>query len=170
MLKEILKTRMTKEKMILISSLVTCFMFSDLRASSSNSFLSISGSMQEYVSLSVKAKYDYSDLDSNVIEIPIATIFETSNSNDGYLVKARSANNSKIIDQSTNTEIPYLLKYGNGKQISLENTDQTIKEQAVGGVQVSTERELKISFKDNSAKQLISGLFKDVITFTIEGR
>ncbi len=134
--------------------------------------LTISGIVDEVITLSISPKGDYSNLDlhSTQIDVPVATIYESSNSSKGYIIKARSENSSQIKNVSGEDAVPYYLRYGGGPQMALTNQDQAIKEQSIGGLYSSVGKDVTISFKGIPATHLNSGIYRDVITFTIESR
>jgi len=134
--------------------------------------LTLSAVVNEAVSIRISPKENVTNLDLHTtqVDIPVATIYETSNSSTGYVVKARSENNSKIKNANSDNGVPYFIKYGGGESVSLSQIDKTLKEENVGGIHSSVPREVSLSFKGVPATSLVSGIYNDVITFTIESK
>ncbi len=167
MQKNILKNFINKKLLLL-----TIVLFTQVLNAQQTTSLTISGYVDEVVNLSITPKGEYGrlNLHSDSVDLPIATIFESSNASKRYLVKARSENNSKIKNADGDEHIPYHMKYGQGPLMVLSQTDQIIKDQSVGGLYSSSGKVVSISFKGVAATTLTSGLYKDTITFTIESR
>lgn len=134
--------------------------------------LVLSAFVNEVVSIKISPKGNYSNLDlsSTSIDLPVATIYESSNSSSGYFIKARSENNSTIKSVNGSVSIPYSIKYGGNEGVSLANQDKIIKNSTSTDVVNSAGSEVSISFKGVPATKLVSGLYNDIITFTIESR
>lgn len=139
---------------------------------SKSATLTLSAKVNEAVSIRISAKENVTNLDLHTtqVDVPVATIYETSNSSTGYTVKARSENNSKIKNANSENGVPYFIKYGGGESVSLSQIDKTLKEENVGGIHSSIPREVSLSFKGVPATSLVSGIYNDVITFTIESK
>lgn len=140
--------------------------------SSKSGTLTISAFVEEVISIRIAAKMSKSKLDLSITQtdLPVATVVETSNSSTGYIVKARSENNSNIKNINGNGAVPYTLKYGGGDSVLLSQSDKILREENLGGIYSSQEKEVTISFKGSPLSSLASGLYNDVITFTIESK
>lgn len=134
--------------------------------------ITLSAFVNELVSISITPIGNYSNLNisKTQVDIPVATVYESSNSSNGYLVKARSENNGKIQSSSSEDNVPYILRYGGRSAIKLTNSDQTMREQVIGGTYSSINQNVTISFLGIPEANLKSGTYNDVITFTIESK
>lgn len=134
--------------------------------------LNLSAIVNEAVSIRISPKENVTNLDLHTtqVDVPVATVYETSNSSTGYIVKARSENNSRIKSANSENGVPYFIKYGGSESVSLSQMDKVLKEENVGGIHSSIPREVSLSFKGVPATSLVSGIYNDVITFTIESK
>ena len=132
----------------------------------------IGGEVEESVSLSVLTKGDSANLNlhTDQFDKTVATIFESANTEKGYLVKARSENNGVIKNTNGVDGIPYTLRYGEGNPINLNQEDQLLRDSVVSGVYQSRGKDIKINYKGVPATKLKAGIYKDIITLTIEGK
>jgi len=155
---------------LMISSISVSSTFAESRPSTAS--LTLTAIVNEVVTLAITPKGDYSNLDvhNSQTDIPVATVYETSNSNKGYLVKARSENNSYIRNLNGNDGVHYSLKYGGGPAFSLSTNDQTLSEKTEGGVYNSAPKDVTISYQGVPQTYLSAGVYRDIITFTIESK
>lgn len=151
---------------------LSVLMESNAFASTKTSTLTISALVEELVSISITPKGNYSNLDIHTTQtdVPVATVFESSNSSKGYIVKARSENNGQIKNLSGGDSVVYHLKYGGSVPFNLSQTDQVLSDQSVGGVFSSAGKDVTISFQGMPATKLSSGTYRDIITFIIESK
>ena len=156
----------------LLLGLILLSFISNSNAQSTTATLTISAHIQELISISITPIGNYSNLNVNStqIDVPVATIYESSNSSNGYLIKARSVNNGKIQNTASTDNIPYMLRYGNGGAVQLTSNDQIMREQNIGGTYNAVNKDVTISFQGIPATNLKSGAYNDVITFTIESK
>lgn len=166
-----LKNLLPPKKVIIISFILMNYV-SNSKAQSTVATLTISALINEIITISITPLGNYSNLNVNTtqVDVPVATIYESSNSSNGYLVKARSVNNGKIQNTSGGDNVPYMLRYGGGGAVQLSNSDQVMREQNIGGTYNSVNKDVTISFLGVPATNLKSGTYNDVITFTIESK
>jgi len=157
---------------ILTSSPQSAFADADRGTNSTSVMLKLSALVGEVISIRISPKGDYSNLDltATSIDLPVATVYESSNSYTGYLLKARSENGSRIRNINSSVSVPYSLKYGGASGVSLSQEDKVIREETTGGIINTSGKEVSISFTGVPANNLVSGLYNDIITFTIESR
>lgn len=154
----------------ILGTLVIC---ASLEVYAKNSIMIlIGGEVEESVSLSVLTKGDSANLNlhTDQFDKTVATIFESANTEKGYLVKARSENNGVIKNTNGVDGIPYTLRYGEGNPINLNQEDQLLRDSVVSGVYQSSGKDIKINYKGVPATKLKAGIYKDIITLTIEGK
>ena len=158
-------------KLILMVSVLS-LLTSRAYASSTTATVTLSALINEMVSISITPAGGNGNLNVNTsqVDVPVATVYENSNSANGYLVKARSENNGKIQSTQGADNIPYYIRYGGGTSLKLSDNDQTVKEQNIGGVYNSVNKDITISFQGVPATNLRSGSYRDIITFTIESK
>jgi len=131
----------------------------------------VSGNLNELVSISIRTNNEASiDLFSFKKEFQVASIYEVSNSADGYVVKARSENNGRFLSADGKESIPYDLKYGEGSVISLTNDNQTVSSKNASSALVQAENYISISLRKVPLKFSAQNAYQDFITFTIESR
>jgi hypothetical protein len=142
------------------------------QASNTTSTITLSAYVNELISISITPAGNYSNLNinENQIDALVATVFESSNSSNGYLVKARSGNGGKIQNTLGSDNIPYYVRYAGGGAVRLSDVDQTVREQRVGGVYSANSKNVTISYQGVEATKLKSGTYNDIITFTIESK
>ncbi len=156
--------------MIFAISLLTCT--SALAATASGN-LNLSGTIAEATSITVTPHANASalTLTSSAADLQIATVDETSNATNGYLIKAKSTNGSKLVHSSDSSQlVNYTIKYAGGSAVTLTTSDQTVKTQSTGGTYNAVSSNVTISYSAVSAATRIAGTYTDTITFTIEGQ
>lgn len=165
---------MDNAKKVSFKTILTALIISgSLSVAAKNSvMILIGGEVEETVSLSVLTKGDSANLNlhSDQFDKTVATIFESANTEKGYLVKARSENNGVIKNTNGVDGIPYTLRYGEGNPINLNQEDQLLRDSVVTGVYQSGGKDIKINYKGIPATKLKAGIYKDIITLTIEGK
>ncbi len=109
-------------------------------------------------------------------DLTVATAFESSNSNTGYRIKARSLNGGFLKhalaggSPGANQKINYSLKYG-GSTLTLSpaNTDTTVKTVSAG-IYNSNSSVITLSYTAPSMGTVNAGTYSDVLTFTVEAQ
>jgi len=138
---------------------------------SQSSSLRVSGNLNELVSISFKTNKDTAfDLFSFKKEFQVASVYEVSNSSDGYVVKARSENNGRFLSADGKESIPYDLKYGEGAAVSLTSDNQTVSSKNSKSALVQAENFISISLRKVPLNFSAQNAYQDFITFTIESR
>jgi hypothetical protein len=141
-------------------------------AQNTTASITLSALVNEIISMSITPAGNYSNLNVSETQVDtlVATIYETSNSSNGYLVKARSENSGKIQSTKGADSVPYYMRYAGGGALKLSTSDQTVREQTLGGIYNSSNKSVTISFQGVPVTSLGSGIYKDTITFTIESK
>lgn len=133
--------------------------------------MTLSGNLNELVSISIKANKEASlEMLHSKKEISLGSVFEISNTVDGYVVKARSENDGRFLTRDGKESIPYDLKYGEGAVFSLKKTNQTLSERNSEDSLVPSENYISISLRQLPQNFSSRNAFQDFITFTIESR
>lgn len=169
---ESVKVKSVEFKKIIFTLIIISTSFNQAIAKDSSATLLLSAIVNEIIAISIAPSANNSNLNvsENQIDLLVATIYESSNSSNGYLVKARSENNGKIQSVKGKDNIPYSLRYAGGGALRLSNSDQTIREQSLGGVYTASSKSVTISFQGVPISNLSSGNYSDMITFTIESK
>lgn len=103
-------------------------------------------------------------------EISLGSVFEISNTADGYVVKARSENDGQFLARDGKNSVPYYLKYGEGGVFSLKKTNQTLSVRNSEDSLVPSEKFISISLRQVPQNFSSKNAYQDFITFTIESR
>lgn len=130
--------------------------------------LTLSGTILALVSIVVtpNAASTSLDLTTNQTDLLVGTVAENSNALNGYRIKAKSTNGSKIKHATAADFISYTIKYGAGSATTLTTTDQIVKTQSTGGAYSNVSSNVTLSYTGSGS--LTAGAYSDGITFTIE--
>lgn len=155
--------------------LLMVFVFSHsnpaLAGVSQSGSLTLAGTLNQLVSISIKANKEASqEMLHTQKEISLGSVFEISNTAEGYVVKARSENDGRFLTRDGKESIPYDLKYGEGGVFSLKKTNQTLSVRSSEDSLVPTENYISITLRQMPQNFSSRNAFQDFITFTIESR
>jgi hypothetical protein len=131
--------------------------------------LTLSGAVPITIDISVTAQSVATNLDlhSSQSSLLVGTIYESSNSSSGYLVKAKSLNGGKLMNGAS--FVSYSFSYdGFTSNFSGPNTDEIVKTQGTPGLYSSVLSEFRISYSGTPAGSMMAGNYSDTITFTLE--
>ncbi len=149
------------------------FISTSTYAATASGNLNLSGSIADSVSIAVTPTAAASSLTltSTATDVSIASVAETSNAANGYLIKARSTNAGKLVHGSDATQfINYTIKYAGGSAVTLTTSDETVKTQSTGGNYNAVASAVSISYTGVTAASRVAGSYTDTIIFTIEGQ
>ncbi len=144
--------------------------FTATAVASTTDTLTLSGTISSSVSVSVAADPAASSLDlgQTQSDLQVGVVTENSNAANGYKIRARSANASKIKHSTAADHVAYTMKYNGGSAVTLTTANQDVKTQNTGGSYSGVTSNVTISYTGASSGTLRSGSYSDTITFTIE--
>lgn len=122
--------------------------------------LTLRGTIQSVLSLSVTpvGAYNTLDLTQDTVNLKVAEVTEVSNGG-GYVITLTSQNNGRLTNGTD--EVAYTVRY-DGATVTPTNTSQVVKTSSQIGTAVS---DLEISYSGNTS--LSSGDYTDTITLNI---
>lgn len=104
------------------------------------------------------------DLSKPATALKVATLTEKSNHHQGYKIKAKSTNGSKLVNTiDPNSSVTYGLTYAS---IPLTLTASPTQIYSTSNLKGTFTKELKISY--NQPTNLSAGSYEDTVQFTIE--
>jgi hypothetical protein len=142
-------------------------------AATASGNLTLSGSIPDTVSIAVTPSGNYNNLSlaTTAVDSVVASVAESSNASAGYTILAKSANASKLVHSTDNSQsIGYTLKYGSSSALTLTAVDQAVKTQSTGGIYTAVASAVSISYTGAAAASKRAGTYTDTITFTIQSQ
>lgn len=138
--------------------------------SATSGTLLLQGIVVEELSLTVNPEAIANTLDLSVTQtdLQVATISESSNSNNGYKISLSSVNDGDLVRSGGSETFSYTLKY-DGVGVNLvgsSTTPITAKTQLTGGV-YTVSSNVQISYTGVPASNMTAGTYQDTITFEI---
>lgn len=160
---------------ILVALFVTFFSFADTE------ILSISGDIGEILEIEIVERNGNGDPQNlNLLtdrnNFRVAYAFERSNNPSGYRVFVRSVGDSQLLHSSLTSptqataqnSIPYTLKYGNRVITNLTTTDVLARNHNRPKAGGQRRKAVRLSYTAVDPAQMLSGIYTDTLTFTIQ--